>query len=107
MINAMEPLNLLSGIEALGNTLDGWTLDHTSGFTEDRQFRHKVLFDRAFGAVPVVHIGITGFDISNHDSARLTATVAGISLDGFEIVLSTWLNSRIWRVDVSWIAIGR
>ena len=107
MINAMPPLNLLSGIEVLSNAREGWTLDHTSGFTEDRRFRARVRFDRAFNAVPVVHLGIVGFDISEKDCARLATSVANISIGGFEIVLSTWLNTQVWRVDVSWIAIGR
>ena len=107
MNNAIEPLSLLSGIEALSNAREGWTLDHKEGITEDRVFRTRVHFDRPFGAIPVVHIGIAGFDISNHDAARIKASVARISQSGFEIVLSTWLNSQLWKVDVSWMAIGR
>ncbi len=104
---SMAPLNLLSGIEVLSNAREGWTLDQTEGISEDRRFRARVRFDRAFNAVPVVHIGIVGFDISEKDCARLSASVANISVGGFEIVLSTWLNTQIWRVDVSWLAIGR
>ena len=107
MINAIAPFNVLSGIETLSNAQEGWSLDQTAGFTEDRKFRGRVRFDRAFNAVPVVHIGIAGFDISDKDCARLSASVANISVGGFEIVLSTWLNTQLWRVDVSWIAIGR
>jgi len=102
----IEPLSFLSGTELLGSACAGWTLDQESGFTEDRFFRARVIFARPFRNIPVVHLGIAGFDISNHDAARLTTSVVNISPQGFEIVLSTWLNTRAWRVDVSWLAVG-
>lgn len=106
MNNAIEPLSILSGTETLGSSQDGWTLDQTEGISEDRHFRARVDFIHPFQRAPVVHIGIVGFDISNHDAARLSATVSHVTSAGFEIVLSTWLNSRLWRVNLSWIAIG-
>ncbi len=106
MSNGVEPLCFLSGTEALGNAHDGWPLDEAAQDDQDRVFRAKVVFARPFRAVPIVHIGIVGFDISNHDAARLTASVEGVTVSGFDIQLSTWLNSKIWRVDVSWLAIG-
>ncbi|MET0290863.1 MAG: H-type lectin domain-containing protein [Steroidobacteraceae bacterium] len=107
MSQTIEPLALLSGVETLGTKREGWTLDLESGFTEDRAFRASVRFEHFFRAIPVVHLGIVGFDISNHDAARLKARVENISHRGFDIVLSTWLNTRAWQVDVSWMAIGR
>jgi hypothetical protein len=107
MNNAIEPLSFLSGIETLGSRLEGWTLDQIEEVTADRHFRARVAFVRPFRhAPPVVHLGITGFDVSNHDAARLSASVANITRQGFEIELSTWFNSQIWRVDVSWFALG-
>ena len=107
MTTGIDPLSLLSGIEKLGSDREGWTLDDIEGIDADRLFRSKVTFDRAFNAPPVVQIGIVGFDISEEDSARLEASVENISTHGFELVLSTWLNTRLWRVNVSWLAIGR
>lgn len=106
MNNGVEPLSFLSGTELLGSAREGWTLDQESGFTEDRFFRAQVFFERPFNNIPVVQLGIVGFDISNQDAARLKASVSNISPQGFEIVLSTWLNTRAWKVDVSWLAIG-
>ncbi len=106
MRNGIQRLSFLSGIEQLGNAREGWTLDHESGFTADRVFRTTVLFERPFNNIPVVHTGIVGFDISNHDAARLKTSVENISPQGFEIVLCTWFNTRLWRVDISWFAIG-
>jgi hypothetical protein len=29
-----------------------------------------------------------------------------VSESGFEVELETWLDTRIWRVSVTWLAIG-
>lgn len=71
-----------------------------------RLFRFHVFFNGAFPNAPLVHLGITGFDIAHDEAARLTATVENVTTEGFDIVLSTWLASRLWRVDVNWLAIG-
>jgi H-type lectin domain len=101
----VQPFNFLAGTETLDTTRAGWVLDQPRG-DNDRTFRTWVPFSLRFGALPLVHIGIVGFDIGNQDSARLTATVSHITPEGFEVVLSTWLATRMWRVDISWLAIG-
>ncbi len=101
----MQPFNFLAGTETLDSTRTGWVLDQVSG-SDDRSFRAWIPFSRPFGAPPLVHVGIAGFDIANQDAARLTTSVAQVTAEGFEIVLSTWLATRMWRVDVSWLAIG-
>ena len=106
MQNSIEPLSFLSGTETLSSKRDGWTLDDIDGVTADRHFKTRVRFARPFRHAPVVHLGITGLDISNDDAARLSTSVANITSTGFDIVLGTWLNTRIWRVDVSWFALG-
>jgi hypothetical protein len=53
-----------------------------------------------------VHLGLAGLDISNQDSARLTSRAENVSPEGFDVVLATWLHTRVWRVDVNWLAIG-
>ncbi len=101
----MQPFNFLAGTATLDTTHAGWVLDQPRGGI-DRSFRTWVPFSQRFSATPLVHIGIVGFDIGNQDSARLTAAVSHITQDGFEVVLSTWLATRMWRVDLSWLAIG-
>jgi hypothetical protein len=100
----VQPFNFLAGTERLDTTRTGWVLDQTR--SGDRCFRAWIPFAQRFAATPLVHIGIVGFDVGNQDSARLTASVSHITLEGFEVVLSTWLATHIWRVDVSWLAIG-
>jgi hypothetical protein len=106
MSSAMTPMNFLAGTEALGSLTEGWTLDQAPHGTPARTFRSRVDFERAFNDVPLVHLGLAGFDISNQDSGRIASRAENVSREGFEIVLTTWLHTRLWRVDVNWLAIG-
>jgi len=102
----MEPLNFLAGTAALGSLSEGWTLDEAPHGAPERAFRTRVSFNRSFQGAPLVHLGIAGLDASNQDSTRLTACADNVTPEGFEIVLRTWLHSKLWRVDVNWLAIG-
>ena len=106
MNSAVQPFNFLAGTEVLGASSEDWILDRVAPDGRERQFRARVTFQSSFCGTPLVHIGIAGFDISNQDAARLIAKVENISADGFDIVLDTWLGSRLWRVDVNWLALG-
>ncbi|HXC58894.1 MAG TPA: H-type lectin domain-containing protein [Steroidobacteraceae bacterium] len=103
---AVTPLNFLAGTEAMDALKEGWKLDEAPHGSPERSFSNRVTFDRPFRGAPLVHLGIAGLDVSNEDSARLTAKAVNVSEEGFDIVLTTWLHSRLWRVDVNWLAIG-
>lgn len=106
MNDAVVPFSFLAGNEVLGSASEGWTFDRAREDGSERTFRTRVVFSRSFRSAPLVHVGIAGFDITNQAAARLTAGVANVTPEGFEIVLSTWLYTRLWRVDVNWLAIG-
>jgi len=106
MNTAMTPLNFLAGTEALGSLIEGWTLDQAPHGSPARSFRSRISFERPFTGVPLVHLGIAGFDISNQDSGRIASRAENVSQEGFDIVLTTWLHTRLWSVDVNWLAIG-
>ncbi len=36
--------------------------------------------------------------------SRIALSVCNVTANGFEIELSTWLDSQIWSSEVSWIA---
>jgi hypothetical protein len=103
---AIEPMNFLAGTEVMGFRSEGWRLDAEPPHDADRYHRAWVGFSRPFRGVPLVHLGIAGFDVDNRDAARLTVAATNVTSAGFTIVLSTWFNTRIWRVDVNWLAIG-
>ena len=106
MSMTITPLNFLAGSQTLGYLNEGWTLDDAPHGSPERSFRSRVTFERSFTGTPLVHLGIAGFDVSNQDSARVASRVENVSPEGFDIVLGTWLHTRVWRVDVNWLAIG-
>ncbi len=104
----IEPLVFLAGVNKLGGEGD-WPLSlpgEPGPQGERRSCVQSVAFERAFRSAPVVHVGVVGFDISNHDCARLQVRAVNITESGFDVMVETWLNSRVWSVDVSWFAIG-
>ncbi len=106
MTNPMTPMNFLAGSHSMGSADEGWSLHEAPQGCGPRIHRSHVRFDRAFSAPPLVHLGLAGFDASNQDCARLASSVENVSAEGFDVVLTTWLHTRLWRVDVNWLAIG-
>jgi hypothetical protein len=107
MSSDYTPLKILSATASAGLLTEGWNL---AALTEDRdsnrQFSLFVPFAYPFSAPPVVQAGLTGFDIDQGTSARLTVNVVNITAEGFEIVLTTWLDTLVYATEVSWLAIG-
>ena len=107
MSHVVQPFSFLAGTEVLGTGTEGWNLDQLpEPGGEDRWVRTTIRFTRPFNATPLVHLGVTGFDISNQDAARFKVTTSNVTPEGFDLVVSTWLNSRLWRAEVGWLAIG-
>ena len=103
----MLPLSFAAGAARFDESQPGWTLldsGHENGAA--RTFLGHVAFDRSFGSPPIVQVGITGFDIDHRDNARLNVSIQGIDERGFRLELRTWWNTRLWSVDLNWIAIG-
>ncbi|MGD0676444.1 MAG: H-type lectin domain-containing protein [Polyangiaceae bacterium] len=101
----VAPLSLLSAVVVLDASLEGWSLLEPSMQT-DRAFRYRVSFSRSFSAPPLVQVGIVGLDASKDDNLRVRVRALDIAEDGFTLLAETWLNTRIWSVDVSWLAVG-
>jgi hypothetical protein len=101
----VAPLNLLSATVVLDTSLEGWTLLDPSS-DGDRTFRYAVTFSRSFSAPPVVQVGIVGLDVSKDDNVRVRVRAFDIAETGFTLQAETWLNTKIWLVEVSWLAIG-
>lgn len=104
-MSGIAPLSLLAAVVPLNSTLEGWTLLEP-GEEAPRTFHYAVSFERAFSAPPVVHVGIVGIDASKEDNLRVKLRAVDISTTGFTLSVETWLNTKIWSVDASWLAIG-
>lgn len=99
---------MCSAVATLNQHLPDWNLADVEpeSASEPRYFSFDVMFDNPFSNVPLVQLGISGFDIDNNDSNRLSVRADEISHKGFKIVIETWLHTRVYKVEVSWIALG-
>lgn len=107
MYSPTVPWQVLSSTVGIGVLTDGWNLDTIEPGEEDsRSFIVNVAFASSFYSVPVVHLGLTGFDMDQRDSSRITLTAENISESGFQAVISTWATTRVFAVEFNWLAIG-
>ncbi len=101
----VSPLSLLSAVVSLNSACPGWSLLEPVP-DERRSFRHLIAFERDFSTTPVVQVGLVGIDASKDDNLRLSVRAEDITELGFTLCVETWLNTRLWSVEVSWLAIG-
>lgn len=107
MYSTSVPWQVLSSHVGIGVLTDGWNLDVVdAGEDECRSFIVDISFASSFSSVPVVHLGLTGFDMDQRDSSRITLKVENISEYGFQAVISTWAATRVFAVEFNWLAIG-
>lgn len=72
----------------------------------ERVERHRVQFDEAFVAPPVVHLSLSMLDVAHDANQRLDVHAAEVTPTGFVIEFRTWEDTRVARVRASWMAIG-
>ncbi|MDI1313081.1 H-type lectin domain-containing protein [Prosthecobacter sp.] len=107
MYSSSVPWQVLSSNVGVGVLTAGWTLDVVyPDIAASRSFVLDVMFDSPFAFVPVVHLGLTGFDMDRQESSRLTLKAENVTEFGFQAVISTWDASRIFSVEFNWMAIG-
>ncbi len=85
-----------------------WTLANFEGGADPapKRFERWVAFEAPFSNVPLVHVGIVGFDIDNRDTARIKLRAERITANGFMLVIETWRHTRVYGIEVSWLARG-
>lgn len=66
----------------------------------------RVTFDRPFAAPPVVHVSLTLWDMDSAHNMRADLAAEQVAPDGFDAVFRTWLDTKVARVRISWIAMG-
>jgi hypothetical protein len=104
----MQPWKTLSASIQIGVLTEGWNLatPPAESTDESRIFRFNVFFGAPFIAPPVVHLGLTGFDVDQRDSNRLTLRATNITNEGFVAEVSTWRETRVYSLEFSWLALG-
>jgi hypothetical protein len=108
LFHTMQPWKTLSATVHIGRLTNGWTLESRPAEYRDevRVFRFPVRFDTPFKAPPVVHLGLTGFDIDQRDTSRLLLSAKDITKHGFTAEVVTWRETRVYSVAFSWLALG-
>ena len=103
-----KPLSTLSAVLRLDQSSDDWNLSQLTDAEEDgrREYLAHVNFVSPFNNVPLVHLGLTGFDIDKQESARISVEPTNITSYGFIVKVETWSNTRVYSVDINWLAIG-
>jgi hypothetical protein len=102
-----SPWKVLSAHVGVGVLTEGWRLDVADPREEGaRCHQVEVYFDSPFLSPPVVQLGLTGFDMDQRDSARLTLKAESITSMGFLATVGTWADSRVFAVEFQWLAIG-
>lgn len=71
-----------------------------------RERRQTVEFDQPFRQIPSVHLSISLWDVDTNASMRAELVAENITETQFDIVFRTWMDSRIARIRVAYMAIG-
>lgn len=71
-----------------------------------REERRRVDYGLTFIEPPMIHVGLSMWDVSNEANMRMQVGAEEIEDSGFTVSLRTWGDTRIARVAVSWLAIG-
>jgi hypothetical protein len=97
-----------SSVLCAGLNSAGWNLVEIPDgqYEAPRTYTVEVVFPEAFNVVPVVHAAVSGFDIDQRDSARISTAVSLITTQGFSLAITTWRGTRVYGVEVSWLAVG-
>jgi hypothetical protein len=101
----LHPLFVCSSVVKVSAETDGFDL-HQVGDARERTFQTRVAFASPFYDTPVVHAALAGLDIDNSDTARISVGATNVDATGFDLVVTTWLGTRVYAAQVSWLAIG-
>ncbi|MGO9443421.1 MAG: H-type lectin domain-containing protein [Thiobacillaceae bacterium] len=106
--NPLIPLTMRASVEMFNQNTPDWPLSEPGENVEQpRTFRTHITFETPYANIPVVQVALTGFDIDNRYASRLEVSMESITPDGFDLLVGTWLDTRVYRVSVSWMALGQ
>jgi hypothetical protein len=72
----------------------------------DRTRSVGIKFSESFAAVPNVFVTLEVVDIDHSANQRTEVKADNITPKGFDIVFSTWSDTKVAQARVSWMAIG-
>lgn len=74
--------------------------------TGPRDRRRTITFSETFRNEPLVHTSVSLWDIDTQSAIRAEVTAENVTNRDFDIVFRTWLDTRVARVRVAWMAMG-
>jgi hypothetical protein len=80
-----------------------WTLLTGTGW---RIYRVGVTFNSPFLVAPQVSLALSGLDVAGVNNNRLLLKAENITVNGFDIVYTTWGDTMVYSVWTTWTAIG-
>jgi len=104
MNDQWTPWSILSATGGAGVTTEGWNLAESA--EEPRTFVTGVTFSAPFQSGPVVQLALTGFDMDQRDSGRISVKAVDVSTAGFKVKISAWLDTRANAAEFIWLANG-
>ncbi len=107
MTTPMLPWKTAAATYSAGITDPAWPLATWVGEDHpDRTYQIPFQFAVPFSEVPVLHLGLTGFDHDQRTSSRVRLTVSNLTPEGFIVNITTWRDTRVYGVEFSWLALG-
>jgi H-type lectin domain len=108
MMNSnLQPWRTLSATVSAGTFSEGWTLADLGESGESRRcYSLDISFEGPFSAPPVVQVALSGFDIDQGHTARLSVRALNITTEGFKLEIDTWADTVVYGVECAWLAIG-
>jgi len=80
-----------------------WTLRTGTGW---RSYRAAVTFDPPFLETPKVSLALSGQDVDPGTNNRIFLKAEKITVNGFDIVYTTWADTKVLSIWATWTAIG-
>ena len=71
-----------------------------------RERRREIRFGETFRNMPVVHVGLSMWDVGNEAATRMDIKAETVTPESFDLVFRSWGDTRVARVRASWIAFG-
>ncbi len=72
----------------------------------NRSAHTDIKFEIQFVSPPKILTSISLMDASTANFLRYSLNTENVSVDGFTVKFSTWLDTKFARIWVEWIAIG-
>lgn len=66
----------------------------------------RVKFPEPFLSPPQVLLALSALDLASDRNVRIRAVTSKVDEEGFDYLLYTWCNTRVWWIRASWIAVA-